>query len=199
MILLILDDVNRSFSCFFKAMDMLLEIDECFQKVSSVVLLSDAAAQTIKYTADSWNQLKADKYGPSEQMSYAKGIIRNLITVFEMDLEEQKADMKRVNKKQGWKVAGAIGLGVVGIASIVLCPVAAVVGAAAAETAIGATIAGTVAGGGAAVVGKAAIEGANDMIDNADAEEMSFKNGVEQDTFFINMFKDIELKYFTGN
>ena len=105
---------------------MLEDINTCLTKVSNAVLISESATTSIQRNIQSWNSIKTELYGPGELFVYGKSIIRNLVTVFEMDLAEQKKEIKGAKKKKGWKIAGAIGLGLAGAAAIVVCPVAAV-------------------------------------------------------------------------
>ena len=78
-------------------------------------------------------------------------------------------------------------------------PVAAVAAGALANTALGATTAAVVAAGTTVAVGKTAIEGADELAGDARSEELRFKNGIEQDEFFISELNAIELKYATCN
>ena len=178
---------------------MLEDINTCLTKVSNAVLISESATTSIQSNIQSWNSVKTELYGPGELFVYGKSIIRNLVTVFEMDLAEQKKEIKGAKKKKGWKIAGAIGLGLAGAAAIVVCPVAAVAAGALANTALGATTAAVVAAGTTVAVGKTAIEGADELAGDARSEELKFKNGIEQDEFFISELSAIELKYATCN
>ena len=191
--------MNQTLGNIFKASEMLEDINTCLTKVSNVVLMSESATKAIQSNIQSWNSINTELYGPGELFVYGKSIIRNLVTVFEMDLAEQRKEMKGAKKKTGWKIAGAIGLGLAGVAAVVACPVAAVAAGALANTAIGATTAAVVAAGTTAAVGKTAIEGANELVDNANSEKLKFSNGIEQDEFFINELNAIELKYATCN
>ena len=175
---------------------MLEDINTCLTKVSNAVLISESATTSIQRNIQSWNSIKTELYGPGELFVYGKSIIRNLVTVFEMDLAEQKKEIKGAKKK---KIAGAIGLGLAGAAAIVVCPVAAVAAGALANTALGATTAAVVAAGTTVAVGKTAIEGADELAGDARSEELRFKNGIEQDEFFISELNAIELKYATCN
>ena len=169
---------------------MLEDINTCLTKVSNAVLISESATKSIQSNIQSWNSIKTELYGPGELFVYGKSIIRNLVTVFEMDLAEQKKEIKGAKKKKGWKIAGAIGLGLAGAAAIVVCPVAAVAAGVVVNSAMGTT---------AAAVAVAAIKGAKELAGDAKSEELTFKNGIEQDEFFISELNAIELKYATCN